>query len=127
MADETNAEMHDDNGTSEVDQINDNFNDNCSMASQVAFSTEEQGGTVSAVNQNSTSRNSIKTLDEKAAEKADEQMDTEKESVLKRNYQSWTSYMPSLNIIRNHVINPLLVATEKVVEQYIPVIANPEE
>lgn len=38
-----------------------------------------------------------------------------------RNYSSWASYLPGMSIIRNHVINPLLVATEKVVEQYIPI------
>lgn len=27
--------------------------------------------------------------------------------------------MPGISMVRNHVINPLLVATEKVVEQYI--------
>lgn len=37
-------------------------------------------------------------------------------------YKSWASYLPGISIIRNHVINPLLVATEKVVEQYMPVI-----
>jgi len=37
-----------------------------------------------------------------------------------RNYKSWASYLPGISIIRTHVINPLLVATEKVVEQYIP-------
>ena len=36
-------------------------------------------------------------------------------------YRSLTSYLPGISIIRNRVINPLLVATEKVVEQYIPV------
>ena len=36
-------------------------------------------------------------------------------------YSSWTSYLPGLSIIRTHVINPLLIATEKVVEQYIPI------
>ena len=37
-----------------------------------------------------------------------------------RNYTSWASYLPGISIIRNHVINPLLVATERVVESYIP-------
>ena len=37
-----------------------------------------------------------------------------------RNYSSWASYLPGISIIRNHVINPLLVATERVVEKYIP-------
>ena len=38
-----------------------------------------------------------------------------------RNYASWSSYLPGISMIRKHVINPLLVATEKVVEQYIPI------
>ena len=38
-----------------------------------------------------------------------------------RNYSSWASYLPGMSIIRNRVINPLLVATEKVVETYIPI------
>lgn len=37
-----------------------------------------------------------------------------------RHYKSWANYLPGISIIRTHVINPLLVATEKVVEQYIP-------
>ena len=51
-----------------------------------------------------------------------------------RNYSSWANYLPGISIIRKHVINPLLVATERVVEQYIPVaqrtdtasVLNPE-
>jgi hypothetical protein len=40
-------------------------------------------------------------------------------------------YMPGLSVIRDRLITPLLVATEKVVEQYIPIpvatVQNPEE
>lgn len=44
-----------------------------------------------------------------------------------RNYSSWASYLPGMSIIRNHVINPLLVATEYVVETYIPTTATAEQ
>ena len=71
---------------------------------------EEQGGTFAQA-LNSNSRGSQSDAQSKANEANLEQ----------RNYKSWASYMPGLSIIRNHVINPLLVATEKVVEQYIPV------
>ena len=40
-------------------------------------------------------------------------------SAFVQNYQSWATLPRGLNLIRNHVINPLLVATEKVVEQYM--------
>jgi hypothetical protein len=42
-------------------------------------------------------------------------------------YSALSSFMPGLDLIRNHLIKPLLFATEKVVEHYIgPIVAEPE-
>ena len=71
---------------------------------------EEQGGT------NQLSKSEISAKDDAKEAKGDQN-----ESMLARTQKSIASFMPSLNIIRSHVINPLLVATERVVEQYIPV------
>jgi hypothetical protein len=41
-------------------------------------------------------------------------------------YSSLSHFMPGLDLIRNHLIKPLLFATESIVEHYIgPVMAEP--
>jgi len=43
------------------------------------------------------------------------------------NYGSFSRFMPGLNLIRNHVIKPLLFATEKVVENYMQIPGSSRE
>ena len=41
-------------------------------------------------------------------------------SAFVESYQTWATFPKGINLIRNHVINPLLVATERIVEQWHP-------
>lgn len=44
---------------------------------------------------------------------------TDEKRGLVSNYGSLSTFVPGFNLIRNHIIKPLLFATEKVVETYI--------